>query len=373
MKSHSIERRLAEHFSDASPRVDPDSDLNRELFELIVDRAEFDASIESLVGANEVDGGRRGLNRRMVGVAAAVFAVVAGLAVVLVSNTPTSEVVSADPAASTSITSSVLPTDSRVEEADAQAGEQVRFEILPGQTVDQIIRNIAAAHPALDEAELHSVLQEGLVNSVLTPTDQSELSAAEGFRTIYEGLLAVGTYRVPTEFSATETLQAAATAMEENASTGRLNAGLQQLAEYGIDLSVYELLTVASLVEAETRVATDAPLIARVIYNRLEAGESLGLDHTVGYAVRKDDLNTITAQDLNSASPFNTRNPDNIGLPPTPTGAPSATAIAAALAPAEGDWLFYALADTDGSYTFSSTAAQFIQAIEVCRTRNLGC
>ena len=72
-------------------------------------------------------------------------------------------------------------------------------------------------------------------------------------------------------------------------------------------------------------------------------------------------------------SPFNTRNLANIGLPPTPIGAPSAAAIEAALAPVEGDWLFFVLADTDGSYAFSTTAAQHAQAVVVCRTRNLGC
>ena len=56
-----------------------------------------------------------------------------------------------------------------------------------------------------------------------------------------------------------------------------------------------------------------------------------------------------------------------------PIGAPSAAALEAALSPAEGDWLFYVPAETDGSYTFSTTAEQHVQAVELCRTRNLGC
>jgi UPF0755 protein len=106
-----------------------------------------------------------------------------------------------------------------------------------------------------------------------------------------------------------------------------------------------ELMTVASLVEAEGR-GDDMPKIARVIYNRIENpdnGETNGLlqiDATVNYALhRKGTVSVTTDETQNTDSPYNTYL--HTGLPPGPIEAPGDEAIAAAAHPADGPWLYY--------------------------------
>ena len=121
-------------------------------------------------------------------------------------------------------------------------------------------------------------------------------------------------------------------------------AGLEEAAGR-LGYTPAELMTVASLVEAEGR-GDDMPKIARVIYNRLEGDETNGLlqiDAAVNYAHDRDLGVALTNEDLRIDSPYNTyRNP---GLPPTPIEAPGDDAIAAALNPAEGDWYYYVTVD----------------------------
>lgn len=122
-------------------------------------------------------------------------------------------------------------------------------------------------------------------------------------------------------------------------------------------LSPYQAMIVASMVEAEARVDADRAKIAAVIYNRLAAGMTLGIDATVQYALgeHKQDL---TVTDLDIDSPYNTRK--FTGLPPTPIGAPGEASMQAAVQPADGDWLYYVLADCDGHHAFSVDYSDFL-------------
>ena len=104
-----------------------------------------------------------------------------------------------------------------------------------------------------------------------------------------------------------------------------------------LNRSPYEILTVASLLEAEVRPA-DFTKVARVIYNRLDAGMPLQLDSTVAYATGADDL-MLTQEQMDTASPYNTYL--NTGLPPTPINSPGEAALDAALSPAQGPWLYF--------------------------------
>lgn len=122
-------------------------------------------------------------------------------------------------------------------------------------------------------------------------------------------------------------------------------------------ISVYEAIIVASMIEAEAGVPEDRDKIARVIYNRIEQGIELGIDATVLYALgeHKEEL---TASDLEVDSPYNTRRYP--GLPPTPIGAPGRASLEAALAPADGTWLYYVLADCEGHHAFSTSYDEFL-------------
>lgn len=111
--------------------------------------------------------------------------------------------------------------------------------------------------------------------------------------------------------------------------------------------SPYEVLTVASLVQAEG-VPNDFAKVARVIYNRLEADMPLQLDSTVAYALDVTDIQ-LNEQQLKTDSPYNTY--ANTGLPPTPINSPGEAAIEAALAPAKGKWLYFVTVNPDTKET----------------------
>ena len=125
------------------------------------------------------------------------------------------------------------------------------------------------------------------------------------------------------------------------------------------NLTPYEVLTIASLIERETAVPRERRLIASVIYNRLSQDQSLGIDATVRFIHNKWD-GALTQSELNSDSPYNTRKFK--GLPPGPIGNPSLASIKAAANPADTDYLFYVADPCDERglrHTFHRTLAEF--------------
>jgi UPF0755 protein len=130
-----------------------------------------------------------------------------------------------------------------------------------------------------------------------------------------------------------------------------------------LNLTPYELLTVASMIEREAQTEHDRPLIAAVIYNRLREGVPLGIDATIYYAVELAKgvatyTHELTEAQLQIDSPYNTR--IHKGLPPTPISNPGMASIEAAAHPAHVPYLYYvAGADGCGEQVFSVTAAQF--------------
>ncbi len=133
-------------------------------------------------------------------------------------------------------------------------------------------------------------------------------------------------------------------------------------------ISPYEALIVASLVESEAKVDEDRAKIARVIYNRLAVGETLGIDASVLYALQQRKTN-LTNTDLRVDSPYNTRLKK--GLPPAPINSPGQDSINAALNPAPGDWLFYVLTDKDGRHYFTDTLSDFNRAVADAKARGV--
>jgi UPF0755 protein len=134
------------------------------------------------------------------------------------------------------------------------------------------------------------------------------------------------------------------------------------------EITPYQALIVASMIEAEARTDADRPKIARVIYNRLAQDMQLGIDATVLYALG-DRLAPLTQSQLNVNSPYNTRR--FAGLPPTPINSPGEASIQAALQPEEGDWLYYVLADEEGNHEFTETYDQHQQAVNRAREKGL--
>jgi UPF0755 protein len=123
------------------------------------------------------------------------------------------------------------------------------------------------------------------------------------------------------------------------------------------NLTVYDVATIASMVERETRVPRERPLVAAVIYNRLHARQPLGIDATIRFATG-NWTRPLTRRDLAVNSPYNTRT--RAGLPPTPIGNPGLASLEAAAHPARVSYVYFVVKPgTCGEHAFSKTLAQF--------------
>lgn len=237
------------------------------------------------------------------------------------------------------------------------AVETTKVTVPEGLTVDQTIARIAEQVPRFTVDDLRAALDGGQVPTALRPEGQ----------TSYEGLLFPATYEVTEEQTAADLLTMMAQEMEARVAEADLEGAASALsAELGQPIDVYDLLTVASLVQEEAGSAEEAPRISRVIANRLQQGWALGIDATSQYLAGIEGGEV----DFESDSPYNTRR--QAGLPPTPIAAPGAYALAAAATPEPGPWMYYVLTDP-GVHTFVVTDAEFQAAKQECIAKDLGC
>jgi uncharacterized YceG family protein len=123
------------------------------------------------------------------------------------------------------------------------------------------------------------------------------------------------------------------------------------------NLSRYDVLIIASMIEREAQLPRERALVSAVIYNRLKRGMPLGIDATIRYYTN-NWKRPIRQSELQADEPFNTRL--NRGLPPTPIGNPGLASLKAAANPANKPYLFYVRKPgNSGEHAFSSTDAQF--------------
>lgn len=170
-----------------------------------------------------------------------------------------------------------------------------------------------------------------------------------------EGLLFPSTYFLLLGDGATELIGAQLAAFEAKTSS------LPWENAENLGMTPYEIVIVASLIEKEARIADERPKVAAVIYNRLKEDMTLGIDATVRYALNKW-TGSLTTEDLDVDSAFNTRKVK--GLPPAPISNPGVAALQAALEPAEEDYLYYVLSDTEGHHFFTASYEEFLKAKE---------
>ncbi len=128
-------------------------------------------------------------------------------------------------------------------------------------------------------------------------------------------------------------------------------------------LSLHQVVTIASIIEKETGVEEEKPIVSAVIRRRLALGMPLQMDPTVIYGVKRFD-GTVTGKDLRTAGPYNSYL--NRGLPPGPIANPGLAAIAAAVNPSNSEYLFF-VSRNDGSHTFSRTLSEHNRAVEQFR------
>jgi len=189
--------------------------------------------------------------------------------------------------------------------------------------------------------------------------DEFELPKIGGAKaedlTTLEGLLFPSTYWFVEGDGATQLIGA------QLAAFGSKTASLPWDKAAALGVTPYEVVIVASLIEKEVNIASERPLVAAVIYNRLAKDMTLGIDATVRYALDKW-TGDLTTADLESDSPYNTRVVK--GLPPTPISNPGVAALEAALSPADVDYLYYVLKDTEGHHFFTASYEEFLEAKE---------
>ena len=125
------------------------------------------------------------------------------------------------------------------------------------------------------------------------------------------------------------------------------------------NLTRYDIVIIASLIERETPSDRERPLVASVIYNRLSQDIPLGIDATIRYA-ENNWTEPLRQSELDRPGPYNTR--QNLGLPPTPIGNPGLASLKAAANPARTDYLFY-VAKPGACHAFSSTDAEFVRDV----------
>jgi UPF0755 protein len=123
------------------------------------------------------------------------------------------------------------------------------------------------------------------------------------------------------------------------------------------NLTPYDVLTIASMIEKEAQAPGERKLISAVIYNRLHARMPLGIDATIRYALNVPPTESLTNSQLHNPTPYNTRL--HLGLPPTPIANPGLASMQAAAHPARVDYLYFVRKPDHVHHFFTSSFAEF--------------
>lgn len=127
------------------------------------------------------------------------------------------------------------------------------------------------------------------------------------------------------------------------------------------NLTPYDVLIIASMIEKETAVAAERRLVSAVIYNRLRNRMPLGIDATIRYGLDIPGTESLTKEALGTDSPYNTRL--RTGLPPTPISNPGLAAMRAAARPADAPYLFYVRKPGSLRHYFTASESDFLRKV----------
>ncbi|BAG23160.1 MULTISPECIES: endolytic transglycosylase MltG [Streptomyces] len=188
-------------------------------------------------------------------------------------------------------------------------------------------RRASQVYEAVDQA---LGLKPGSTGKVATTVDLALPAQAEGNP---EGYLFPATYPLDAATEPAGLLRYMADTARKHFGADHVTAGAQRN-----NVSVYDTITIASIVQAEADTASDMGKVARVVYNRLLKDMPLQMDSTINYALKRSTLDTTTA-DTQLDSPYNSYRIK--GLPPTPIGNPGEEALRAAVSPTPGPWLYF--------------------------------
>ncbi|WP_235840407.1 endolytic transglycosylase MltG [Corynebacterium yudongzhengii] len=254
--------------------------------------------------------------------------------------------------------------DNQVDLLDVHGGATLMDVVVVGGETRQGIYSQIAAVSSQGSADGSGVTVQEL-HEVAANVDPGELGAPEwaldrvrergNDPRRLEGLIAPGQYVVDPSKSAQEVL----TDLVSRSTKLYNETNIEERAG-ALNLSAYDLLTAASLIEREAP-AGEFDKVARVILNRLEEPMRLEFDSTVNYGL--DDVEVATTdEDRAEVTPWNTYAMD--GLPQTPIASPSVEAIEAMENPAEGNWLFFVTVDEDGTTVFNDTFEEHLADVQ---------
>ncbi|MFN2487093.1 MAG: endolytic transglycosylase MltG [Acidimicrobiia bacterium] len=253
------------------------------------------------------------------------------------------------------------------------------YQLITGMAVDEVLPRLLqgpiadAYRVTIPEGLRVTEIIDVLVDSSGLPRGDFETALTQGgvlseLRTMpaaptltdWEGLLFPDTYEFLRESGAARILQVLTDTMEERVASVDWTAH----GESGFD--IYQGMVVASLIEAEVRVADERPLVASVIFNRLREGIPLQIDASVLYGLDTRDPALFNNE---SESPYNLYKFP--GLPPTPIGAPGRASLVAAADPAITEFFFYVLSTAEGAHAFAETFDEHLANIERSRAAGI--
>jgi len=216
--------------------------------------------------------------------------------------------------------------------------EQITVTIPEGYTVSQIAKLFASKGLVEEQAFLdYAANLEIPYEYIPKGNDYRQL----------EGFLFPDTYQIPISWKEDKIINMLLGEFDKHW-TDQFNKRAEEL-----ELSVNEIVTIASLIEREARLEKERPTISSVIHNRLKIGMLLQIDATVQYLLPEQKARLLY-KDLEVDSPYNTYK--YAGLPPTAIATPGLSCIEAALYPEDTEWYYYRTkASGNGEHWFSKT------------------
>ena len=235
---------------------------------------------------------------------------------------------------------------------EMESGEErtVKLTIPEGYTRFDIAKRIAEKFPGMPPMDEKAILNLMDDVSLIKDFDPQAKNL--------EGYMYPSTYNFPKETTPKQVIRAM---VEQFKKTWRPEWNERARA---LGRTPHEIVTIASLIETESPHEAERPLVASVIYNRIQKNIPLGIDQTAVYIAKMQNRwdGTIHKSDLESDSPYNTRRFG--GIPPGAISSVSESSLKAALNPAQTDYIFYVLdvSKNDGSSAFFNNARDFERA-----------
>ncbi|HXV34560.1 MAG TPA: endolytic transglycosylase MltG [Gaiellaceae bacterium] len=232
----------------------------------------------------------------------------------------------------------------------------LRIVFPEGFTRKEMARRITAVNGiALEERGIETSLRSRAYLQATEDVKPAQLPA--GFKTAdppnLEGFLFPATYDFTEDTTSPELVA------DQLEAFGRAWSEVDMEYARSKNLTPYDVLVIASMVEKEVQVPRERAIVAAVIYNRLREGMPLGIDATIRYGFDIPPTKAILQSQLDSDNPYNTRR--RVGLPPTPIANPGLAAMQAAAHPADVNYLYFVRKADCKSHFFTASEQEFFE------------